>query len=59
MHVMIASAVMSSSDLGKIGYLYLRGGVWEGKQIVSREWVQESLKPLLDVGNGTFDYGLL
>jgi CubicO group peptidase (beta-lactamase class C family) len=56
---MIASAVMSSSDLAKIGYLYLRGRVWEGKQIVSREWVQESLKPLLDVGNGTFDYGLL
>lgn len=50
---------LSSSDLAKIGYLYLRGGVWQGKQIVSREWVEESLKPLLDVGNGTFDYGLL
>ena len=34
---------LKNEDLAKIGYLYLHGGVWEGKQVVSREWVQKSL----------------
>jgi CubicO group peptidase (beta-lactamase class C family) len=29
-------------DMAKIGYLYLNGGVWDGEQIVSSEWVQHS-----------------
>lgn len=29
-------------DMAKIGYLYLNGGQWEGKQIVSAKWVKES-----------------
>lgn len=29
-------------DYAKIGRLYLQQGYWEGKQIVSREWVQQS-----------------
>ena len=37
---------LKNSDLAKIGYLYLRGGLWDGKQIVSKEWVQESVSPL-------------
>ncbi len=30
-------------DFGKIGYLYLHDGVWEGKQIVSKDWIQRSI----------------
>jgi hypothetical protein len=31
-------------DAAKIGYLWLNGGIWEGKQIVSAAWVQDSVK---------------
>jgi CubicO group peptidase (beta-lactamase class C family) len=31
-------------DMAKIGYLYLQGGIWEGKQILSAEWVRESTR---------------
>jgi CubicO group peptidase (beta-lactamase class C family) len=31
-------------DMAKIGYMMLRKGKWKGKQIVSREWVDESTK---------------
>lgn len=34
---------LRNADLAKIGYLYLHNGEWEGKQIVSKEWVQQSL----------------
>jgi len=35
---------MSQYDLGKIGYLYLNNGVWDNKMIVSKQWVEQSLK---------------
>lgn len=38
-------------DFAKIGRLYLNEGNWNGKQIVSKEWIQNSLKP-----NITGDY---
>lgn len=31
-------------DMAKLGYLYLNYGVWDGQQIVSREWVEQSTK---------------
>ena len=31
--------------MAKIGYLYLHGGEWNGKQIVPRDWVAMSIKP--------------
>ena len=30
-------------DLAKIGYLYLRKGLWDGKQIVTADWVKDSV----------------
>jgi len=47
---------LKNADLAKIGYLYLRGGQWEGKQIVSKEWVQQSLAPFTDAEEG-YKYG--
>jgi CubicO group peptidase (beta-lactamase class C family) len=46
------------ADMAKIGYLYLYGGVWDGKQIISRSWVEESVKKHFDVPNGDrYGYG--
>ena len=33
---------MTARDLAKIGRLYLNGGVWNGKRIVSEDWVRQS-----------------
>jgi CubicO group peptidase (beta-lactamase class C family) len=33
---------LKPSDMARFGYLYLRGGVWDGEQIVSSDWVNES-----------------
>jgi CubicO group peptidase (beta-lactamase class C family) len=51
-------------DMAKIGYLYLNGGKWDGKQIVSEEWIKESIKPRFEVQNkhvvtGSAEYGYL
>ena len=36
-------------DLAKFGYLYLRDGAWEGKQILPEGWVQDSAKRYFQV----------
>jgi CubicO group peptidase (beta-lactamase class C family) len=47
---------LSGPDLAKFGYLYLHDGMWDGKQIVSRDWVKQSLTPFIDAEEG-FNYG--
>src|SRR5438270_817685 len=47
---------LNDSDLAKIGYLYLHDGMWDGKQIVSQDWVEQSLTPFIDAEGG-FKYG--
>ena len=37
-------------DLAKLGFLYLHGGEWEGRQIVSPEWVARSTTPRVKYG---------
>ncbi|MGA2324602.1 MAG: serine hydrolase [Sedimentisphaerales bacterium] len=37
-------------DMAKIGFLFLNGGRWQGKQIISKEWVKESTKNYVDSG---------
>ncbi len=44
-------------DLAKLWYLFLQGGKWQGKQIVSPEWVKDSLTPHMDLGPNA-KYGL-
>ena len=36
---------LSPTNMAKIGYTFLNGGKWKGKQIVSSEWVTLSTKP--------------
>ncbi len=33
---------LTPMDMAKIGQLYLNGGMWEGKRIVSSKWVEDS-----------------
>jgi CubicO group peptidase (beta-lactamase class C family) len=40
---------ISSADLAKIGYLYLNDGKWNGTQIISPQWVKESLNTNLKI----------
>jgi CubicO group peptidase (beta-lactamase class C family) len=32
-------------DFAKFGVLFLNGGVWQGKQVISKAWVDESTQP--------------
>ena len=43
-------------DLAKLWYLFLKNGSWDGKQIVSPEYVKDSLTPHFDLGGAK--YGL-
>ena len=49
---------LSTEDLARIGYLFLRNGQWDGRQVVSAEWVAESTSPVvLDVSRDGSAYG--
>ena len=41
---------LAAEDLAKLWYLFLRDGAWEGRQVVSRDWVRASVTPAVDVG---------
>ena len=43
-------------DFMKLGQLYLDGGVWNGKRLVSEEWVEASAAPHSSL-NREDDYG--
>lgn len=45
-------------DMAKIGYLWLNKGQWDGKQIVSRDWVENSVKVQIETGDDSnYGYG--
>ena len=47
---------LRDADLAKIGYLYLNDGLWDGKRIVSQEWVKQSLTPYIEADQD-YQYG--
>lgn len=58
---------LSTRDMARIGYLMLREGNWNGRQIVPRDWVRRSTRPITRRSemnpeprrSGPFGYGYL
>jgi CubicO group peptidase (beta-lactamase class C family) len=47
---------LTGRELLTLGQLYLNGGEWSGKQIISRNWVEASVSPHVEVDEGV-EYG--
>ncbi len=54
---------MSARDLARVGLLYLRQGKWQGRQILTRQWVRDSITSHFKPGdvsqNPDYGYGYL
>jgi len=53
-----AGLFLSPHDMARIGYLYLRNGMWEGKQIIPASWVERAKEGKITATNG-FQYANL
>jgi CubicO group peptidase (beta-lactamase class C family) len=52
---------LTARDMARFGYLFLRGGNWNGMQVIPADWVRESTTPYSETtgfGEG-FGYGYL
>ena len=43
-------------DMLKFGVLFAEGGVWQGKQIISTDWIRRSTTPVTQIGSKTYGY---
>jgi CubicO group peptidase (beta-lactamase class C family) len=48
---------MTPLDMARLGLLYLRGGNWQGRQIIPASWVKESTTSHVDTGRSRFSAG--
>jgi len=47
-------------DMAKIGYLYLKKGIWKGTRIISEEWINNSVQNhIIPPVNWAYGYGYL
>ena len=49
-----AYLVMKTEDLARLGYLYLNEGMWNGEQLVPKQWVRASVKPHTQILAGSY-----
>lgn len=54
-----ADLFLTPRDMARFGYLYLKNGVWNGRQVVPQEWVTESTSAQVKTEGwgGIDDYG--
>jgi CubicO group peptidase (beta-lactamase class C family) len=45
------------TDMAKLGLLWLQRGRWDGKQVVSSSWVQQSVVVRFQTGGDSYGYG--
>lgn len=50
---------LTTKDLLKIGQLYLAGGIWQGQQLIPKEWISESTQAHSCWQEMNLDYGYL
>lgn len=48
---------LAPRDLAKIGYLYLKDGVWDGKRILPEGWVKASISKSIETNEKPYGYG--
>ena len=48
---------MPTEDIAKFGQLYLQNGMWNGKQVISKEWVREASSKQISNGNNDSSWG--
>jgi len=54
----IAGLYLTPRDLAKYGYLYLNNGYWNGRQVISDQWVEESTREQAYIGKDDYVGGL-
>lgn len=47
---------LKARDLAKIGYLYLRDGIWEERRLLPEGWVGETMKPAAETDGLKYGY---
>ncbi len=47
-----SSFEMNVSEYAKLGLLYLQNGVWNGKRLISEEWVSQASAPQIETDEG-------
>jgi CubicO group peptidase (beta-lactamase class C family) len=55
-HGVLGDIELRPRDMMKLGQLYLQGGKWNGKQIITERWIRESTAPTIVV-SPDFGYG--
>jgi len=48
---------LTPHDMAKLGYLYLHGGLWEGRQLLSRKWITAATSKQVSAGHDGYGYG--
>lgn len=54
--------MLTTSEIGKFGQLYLQKGEWEGKQLIPKDWIFEASKSQIETNSKSLyntDYGYL
>ncbi len=50
---------MSGRDMARFGHLYLQKGKWDGKQIITEDWIKQSTTSWSKTANNKQSYGYL
>lgn len=53
-----AGIFISAEDMARFGLLFLNDGLWNGKQIISKKWIQEAITPSAPNANYGFMWWL-